>query len=177
MSACRGQVTDLGRGQPADDDGTVLLDRGPGVGFGQSRDEELRRGRDDTHGLTLVAAQDLADTPLRDERAPPDHDELLRGQRHLVDQVARHEHGAALGGEVAEQVADPPDPFGVQPVDRLVEEEDRRGRRAGRRRCRGAGPCPARTCPPVFRRRRSGRRCRAPRQYERTGCRSCAPGT
>jgi len=31
--------------------------------------------------------------------------------------------GAALGREVAHQVADPDDAFGVEPVDRLVEDE------------------------------------------------------
>jgi hypothetical protein len=37
--------------------------------------------------------------------------------------VARDQHRAALVGERAEQLADPPDALRVEPVDRLVEEE------------------------------------------------------
>ena len=48
-------------------------------------------------------------------------DEVLGGEGHLAHQVRRHEHGAALGGEVLQEVADPEDPLGVEPVDGLVE--------------------------------------------------------
>ena len=44
-------------------------------------------------------------------------------KRHLAHQVAGDQHRAALVGERAQQLADPPDAFGVEPVDRLVEEE------------------------------------------------------
>ena len=66
---------------------------------------------------------ELVDARLGDERAPADDDEPLGGERHLGDEVARDEHGAALGGQVAQQVADPADALGVEPVDRLVEEQ------------------------------------------------------
>jgi hypothetical protein len=51
---------------------------------------------------------------------------VVRSQRHLAEQVAGHQHRAALVGERAERVADPADPFRIQTVDRFVEQKDRR---------------------------------------------------
>ena len=44
----------------------------------------------------------------------------------LADEVARHEDGAALLGEVAEVVAQPADAVGVEAVGRFVEQQDAR---------------------------------------------------
>ena len=62
------------------------------------------------------------DRALLDQPAAADHDEILRHQRHLRQEVAADEHGAALLGEVHEDVADPADALGVEPVGRLVED-------------------------------------------------------
>jgi hypothetical protein len=51
---------------------------------------------------------------------------VIRGVLHLRHQVAGHEHRAALGRQRLHQVADPQDALRVQPVDRLVEHEQRR---------------------------------------------------
>ncbi len=69
--------------------------------------------------------------------------------RHLAHQMRGDEHRAALSGERFQQVADPEDAFGVEPVDRLVQQQRPRDRRAARRRCPGAVPCPARSRPPA----------------------------
>ena len=49
---------------------------------------------------------------------------MLGGQGHLAHQVRGEEHGAALCGELLQQVADPLDPLGVEAVGRLVEDQD-----------------------------------------------------
>ena len=76
----------------------------------------------------------------------PDDDQVVGRQRHLAHQVRGDEDRAALGGQPAQQRADPVDALGVEAVDRLVEHERRPGRRAAPRRSRAAGPCRARTC-------------------------------
>ena len=48
---------------------------------------------------------------------------LSSSVRHLAEQVGAHQHGASLGGEVAQEPAHPPDAFGVKAVDRLVEKQ------------------------------------------------------
>ena len=48
---------------------------------------------------------------------------MVAGLGHLVELVARHEDGAALGGELAEQEPDLTDAGGVEAVGRLVEDE------------------------------------------------------
>jgi hypothetical protein len=40
--------------------------------------------------------------------------------------VAGHEHRAALRGQRLQQVADPADPLGIEPVHRLVQQQHRR---------------------------------------------------
>ena len=40
--------------------------------------------------------------------------------------MAGHEDRPALGGQGSEQMADPQDPLGVEPVDRLVQDEHSR---------------------------------------------------
>ena len=60
---------------------------------------------------------------LGDQPPLADDDHLVGGERHLAHQVARDEHRAALAGQALQQVADPADPVGVEPVHRLVEEQ------------------------------------------------------
>ncbi len=63
---------------------------------------------------------------VRDEPATADDDDPVGDQLHLTHQVARHQHGATLVGEPAQQRADPPDTVEVEAVDRLVEEQNAR---------------------------------------------------
>ena len=82
----------------------------------------------------LDAGRELVERALRHELAAADHDDLVDRLRHLGQHVARHEHGAALAGLPAQEVAQPADALRVEPVGGLVEHERRAGRRAARRR-------------------------------------------
>ena len=75
---------------------------------------------------SVALGRELTDARLGDQGAPADHDQSLCGQRHLVDQVARHEHRSSLGGQVTEEEAGPTYAFGVETVDGLVEEQNSR---------------------------------------------------
>ena len=48
---------------------------------------------------------------------------MLSGQSHLAHQVRRHQNGAALSGQVFEQMADPENTFGIETVDRFIEHD------------------------------------------------------
>ena len=67
----------------------------------------------------------LADRALRDEPAAGDDRDPVAHLLHLAEQVARHEHGAALGAERADEVAELLDARGVEAVRRLVEDQQR----------------------------------------------------
>src|SRR5262245_8428373 len=51
---------------------------------------------------------------------------MIGGVLEFAHEVARDEHGPALGGERAERLAHPTYPFGVEADRRLVQDEDRR---------------------------------------------------
>ena len=72
---------------------------------------------------------------------PPatEDDEVVGRVLHLAHEVAGDEHGAPLVGEVAQQFAHPPDALGIQPVDRLVEQQHVR---VAEQRRRDAEPLP-----------------------------------
>ena len=99
------------------------VDGRPGADPESAATKRCGRRRHDPDGVSLVARHELVDARVGDQRAAADDHEPLRGERHLVDQVARDQHRAALGGQVTQQVADPADAFGVEAVDRLVEEQ------------------------------------------------------
>jgi hypothetical protein len=60
-----------------------------------------------------------------DQPAAADDDQVVGGLRHLAHQVAGDQDGAAVGGQLPEEPANPVDTFGVQAVDRLVEHQHR----------------------------------------------------
>ena len=109
--------------QAGGDDRTVRLDLRTGAGVVERGDEQLGHRGDDAHGVQLALGGELAHARLGDQGASADHHQPFRGQRHLVDQVARDEHGPSFGGQVAQQEAGPTDAFWVKPVDGLVEEQ------------------------------------------------------
>ena len=74
----------------------------------------------------LERPQQLGDGRVRDEPSALDDDEPVGDPLQLAHQVARQQHDPALPGTVAQEAAQPHDPFGVEPVHRLVEHEDRR---------------------------------------------------
>jgi hypothetical protein len=76
--------------------------------------------------LVRAAGDDILGAGLGDEPAPADDDQVVGGDRHLVHQVAGDQDGSALGGEALHQVPDPQDALGIEPVDRLVQQQDLR---------------------------------------------------
>jgi hypothetical protein len=54
-----------------------------------------------------------------------DHD-VVDGLGSLGQQVTGHQHRPALAGQLAQQVPHPPDPLGVQAVERFVENQHAR---------------------------------------------------
>src|SRR5690606_19264049 len=63
------------------------------------------------------------DAGVGDEAAAADDDDVVGCGFHLAHEVAGEEDGAAFGGEALEEAADPADAFGVEAVDRLIEDE------------------------------------------------------
>ena len=56
-----------------------------------------------------------------DDTAPVDDHQVVGGRLDLGEQVAGEQYGAASGGEVAQQGADPGDALGVEAIGGLVE--------------------------------------------------------
>ena len=65
----------------------------------------------------------LLERRLDDELAAVDDQHLVDGLRDLCEHVARDEHGPLPGGERAQEVAQPAHAFRVEPVCRLVEDQ------------------------------------------------------
>ena len=85
----------------------------------------LRRAH--AHGGSLGGlGHDLGHRRVGDQPAAPDDDEVLGRDGDLAHQVRRQEDGAPAGRQALEEVADPEDPLGVEPVGRLVEDHHRR---------------------------------------------------
>ena len=68
------------------------------------------------------AGDEVVDGGVGDQPATADDDQTCCGLRHFAHQVGGHEHGVPVGGQVFEHGADPSDPFGVQAVDRFVQD-------------------------------------------------------
>jgi hypothetical protein len=75
---------------------------------------------DEAHG---AGAHERVHGRVGDQPAPPDDDQVVRGQRQLAHQMAGHEHGAALARQRPQQGADPRDTLGIESVDRLVQQQ------------------------------------------------------
>ena len=73
-----------------------------------------------------MVGDELGHRAVGEDPAAADHHQVVGGQRHLGHQVAGDEDGAALGGQLPGEGAHPADALGVQAVDRLVEDDDRR---------------------------------------------------
>ena len=86
--------------------------------------EPVGLGRAGPHDHARHPRRDLLERALRLE-LPEGHDDgVVDGLGHLGQQVRRHQHRAALAGEIAHEVAQPGDALRVEAVGRLVEDED-----------------------------------------------------
>ena len=92
--------------------------------------------------------QQLGDRSLADDVAPVHDGDGVTGPLDLVEQVRGEHDGAALGHEREDHVAHLVHAGRVEPVHRLVQDQQLRDPRAGRRRLRGAGACPSSTSTP-----------------------------
>ena len=95
------------------------------------------------HPVAGCGRDQLGDAGVGDDLAPAGDDEVVGGVLQLAHQVAGDQDGAAFGGQAAQERPHPGDALGVHAVERLVHHQHRAGRRAGRRRCPGAGACRA----------------------------------
>ena len=89
---------------------------------GRQRRAVGRIGHDDG----LLAARELVEAALVDEAPPRDDQHAVDGLLHLGEQVRREQHGAPLGGQRAQQAADPLDALRIETVHGLVEHEHAR---------------------------------------------------
>jgi len=118
-----GDLADVLRGGPAD------LEH-PGLGRGDGRTVGGQGGCEITgtrgahpHRAAGDGVDDLLDRAGGDDATAADHEELVGGLGHLAHQVRGEEDGSSFGGQGPHELADPLHALGVEPVDRLVEEE------------------------------------------------------
>ena len=111
-----------------------------------------------------AAAISSRDARVGDELAAADHDQMAGRVLELAHQVAGDEHRPALGRQRAQEAAHPHDPLRVHAVERLIEDQDRRDRRASPRRARAAGASRARSRPPCAAPPTPARPARSPRR-------------
>ena len=102
-----------------------------GVSAGQSggstgRHDQIAQGLGRCGSHQGCGLLQVVQRPGPDQSTFVDHDEVVGEVLDLVEEVARHEHGASVGGVGAEQGAQRQDPLGVQAVAWLVEYEHRR---------------------------------------------------
>ena len=91
----------------------------------------------DGDGVVGRLGDELVDGGVGDQPAPADDDQTGCGLGHFAHQVGGHEHGVPVGGEVFEHGAHPEHAFGVQAVDRFVQDH---GLRVAQQRRRHAQP-------------------------------------
>ena len=118
-----GDLADVLRGGPAD------LEH-PGLGRGDGRTVGGQSGGEITgargahpHSAAADGVDDLLDRAGGDDATAADHQEMVGGLRHLAHQVRGEEDGSSFGGQGTHELADPLHALGVEPVDRLVEDE------------------------------------------------------
>ena len=117
-------VADLGRRQSRHLEETPLVDergRHPRTVQALAQLGGLRRSH--VHDLARRLSHELVDADVGDQPTTPDHDHLIRRQRHLAHQMRGDEHRPALRRQAPEEVPDPVDAFRVEAVDRLVEDQ------------------------------------------------------
>lgn len=69
------------------------------------------------------APGEFVESAARDEAAPVDDHDVIHGLRGFGEHVAGHENGSTLLGEPPQEPAHPVVARGVEPVRRLIEDE------------------------------------------------------
>ena len=126
MPRSGGEVADGGGVQAGHDQRAVVL---PGDGPAPLCDQLSQLGgpRGAEQYVPAGAGLDqLRRGHVGEQPAAADDDQVVGGLRHLAHQVAGDQDGAAVGGQLPEEPADPVDALRVQAVDRLVEHQHRR---------------------------------------------------
>ena len=127
----------VGGAQLADDDVGAVRDLAHETGVGVGAEAAVHGGGGDRGlvqgtGEPVVVGgahegagrgQQLGLAALGDDRAVADHDDVVGDDLDLVQQVRGQQHGAAVVGEAAEQVAHPADAGRVEAVGGLVEDQ------------------------------------------------------
>ena len=136
-------------GEPVQDDaaggGDLADGRGAGRDASSSADSSVtpwpasrsRPARRAASGLRtrvppLASPLQLADAALPDQPAAGQDEHVVDGLLDLRQHVAGHQHGAALGGQAAQEAAQPADALRVEAVGGLVEHEHGRVAEQGR---------------------------------------------
>ena len=124
---CRGGEVADGGGVQAGHGQRAVVVRGDGPAPLCDQLSQLGRPRRaDQHVAAGARLDQLLRGHVGEQPAAADDDQVVGGLRHLAHQVAGDQDGAAVGGQLPEEPADPSDALRVQAVDRLVEHQHRR---------------------------------------------------
>ena len=96
------------------------------AGIRENLAQTLRLGCAQPDGGIGEATGDGLERALGAQPPVGDDHHVVDGLCHFGQQVGGDQHGLALSGQVAHEVAEPGDPLGVQAVGGLVEDEDAR---------------------------------------------------
>ena len=147
--------------------------------------QRVRLRRANVHELLRGAWRRTRRRPCRRSAAPPDHDQVVCRHRHLAHQVRRDETVRPSAARALEQVPDPVDALGVEPVHRLVQHQ-RRGSPSSAAAIPSRWPMPSENLPARFLRHvvqadqvdqlvdAPASRCRASARAPADGCRPTA---
>ena len=81
---------------------------------------------DDPHVAACALLREVGQACIGDELAAPNDDDVVGSLLHLAHEVAREQDRPAFGGEPLQEAANPADTLGVEPVHRLIEDQDLR---------------------------------------------------
>jgi len=74
--------------------------------------------------LAVVRGAQFVERPRGDQLAMVDHHDMRADARDLVHQMGRKQHGLPLSGEIVNEVVEQARRFDVEPVGRLVEDQE-----------------------------------------------------
>src|SRR5674476_329698 len=119
----RGDLADRLGGAAGDLQALRGARRDADAGPGQQLAEPGRLGATYAHGRGARTSDDVGDRGVGQHPSASDDDDVVGGEGHLAHDVRGEEDRTSLAGEEAHQVANPQDPFGVESVRGLVQDE------------------------------------------------------